>query len=145
MTHAITVYDGPLIEWSDSTYARDTFPTAVVTAEDDELLVEVLNRGLAEVNDGAGSDKAWGRPLAFGRPVWLDFVPASDDAAVPRKWATQTYFFGVDNIGRLIVQDWYSLRMTVGDLRRAGESGTCLANGIKWSFSCPRALGVDQT
>lgn len=123
MAHTITVYDAPLLERSSSAYAADKFPRAVVEADDGEDLLEVLNEALASLWQGIESDAHWGRPLVRGRPVWLSFARRSDDPAMPRTWEPQQYYFGVAVDGALIVQDWDSLAMTVGDLRRAGESG----------------------
>lgn len=141
MTHAITVYDGPMLEWPDSEYALDMFPSATVGANDDEAMLDVLNRALAAVNDGAGSRAPWGRPLALNNPVWLAFVDPADDATAPRKWRTLQYFYGVTVDGRLTVADWYGFTMTVGDVRRAGESGYLSGNWNRVVVLVPEGLG----
>lgn len=141
MAQTITVYDGPMLEWADSTYALDTFPRATVEAEDDECLLDVLNRALGAVSDGAGSQAPWGRPLALGRPVWLDFVDPADNPVTPTRWQAQVSYFGVTVDGLLRVQDWRTLAMTVGDLRRAGESGYLPGDWDQVVVLVPEGLG----
>lgn len=141
MAQTITVYDAPLLEWWDSAHALDAFPRAVIQADDGDDLLDVLNGALESITSRGGSDPPWGRPLQAGCPVWLDFARSSDDPAAPRTWVTQQYFFGVDLDGKLIVRDWHSLAMTVGDLRRAGESGYLPGDWDQIVILVPEGLG----
>ncbi|MEJ7706731.1 MAG: hypothetical protein WKF82_05235 [Nocardioidaceae bacterium] len=79
--------------------------------------------------------------LPTGLAVLLAFADPDHDPSVPTSWPTSHAYYGVRPDGRLLVEGWDLHRMTVGDLRRAWESGYVTGGWDQIVVLDPEGLG----
>jgi hypothetical protein len=114
------LFDVPLGLEYDAPKSIRELPSTDVVARSDELLRDVVVRALAAIRALPGMHVD---PFEHGYFLALRPVGSSEEDRVLWPDRMTNRWFGIDEDGRLVVDDETLSRLRIGDLKRAGEAG----------------------